>query len=57
MRDKFVSLYITCKITFAAYKNLQNFISFSSAKFWKQNYKFHEILWRNLKDITAADKI
>ena len=36
MRDKIVRLSVTCKINQTASKNLQNFIQFWSAKFWKQ---------------------
>ena len=59
MRSKNIRFSATCKINRVASENLQDFI------FCLQNYAnnlqksayFHLILWVNLKDITAADKI
>ena len=50
LRGQIVSLSITCKINSAASKNMQNFIYFSSAKFWKQTKKKpRQLLWNSLE--------
>ena len=57
---KIAKLSVTCKSNWDASKNLQNCTYFLSAKFSKQHTNpclIYETLWRNLKDITAADKI
>ena len=60
MRDKIVRSSTTCKINLATSKNLQIFISFRLPRLeskFQSPALFYEVLWRNLKDITAADKI
>ena len=60
MRGKIVKSSVTCKINWAASKNLQIFFYFPSAKVWKQPTKpriIYEFLWINLNDITPADII
>ena len=44
MRGNILELFVTGKINWAAFKNLQNFIYFSSAKFSKQPTKPRLIL-------------
>ena len=60
MRDKIVRLTVTCQINYAASKNLQTLFIFRLPSFdSKLQYQalFYETLLKNLKDITAADKI
>ena len=51
MRGQIVSLSITCKLIQAASKDMQTFIYFLSAKFWKQTTKHRLILWNSLKKL------
>ena len=51
MRGQIESLPVTCKINKAASKNMQNFIYFSSANFWKQTTKPRLILRNSLKKL------
>ena len=51
MRRKIVRFSVTFKINWAAFKNLQQFIYFLSAKFWKHTTKPRLILWNFLKTL------